>query len=141
MKKTNITKHSIYLMTTINFTIQSELYKGNKKIKLNKKFNDEIKNNIQFFSRTNSVNEIISSKLGIINLIKSNVNTYDDNNLIFEFVVNNEINNIEDMEEIIYCILEPTYSEEGFMTFSVDGIFYSTNYMLKFIDVPSIKIN
>ena len=126
-------------MQVIKFIIKCELYDdNNKKIKLNKKFNDEIKNNIQFFSRTNSVNEIISLRLGIINLIKSNVNIYDDNNLIFEFVVNNEINNIEDMEEIIYCILEPTYSEEGYMKFNIDGFYRSKQYLLKFIEVPQI---
>ena len=119
----------------INFMLKTELYKSDKKIKFNKSHTNEIIDSIKSYSRVNSENNIISYKLGIINLNKTNIQIYDDY-LCFEFDIDININSIDDAEEVIWCIFEPAYSIDGLADFTIESTMKRHYYTLKCMDTP-----
>ncbi len=123
------------MSSQISFVIQSELYSSNKKILINNKHIKELENNIKKYSRCNSQNEIISNKLGIIELYDTTIVPFDDC-LKFEFNINKNIQNINDAEEAIWCIFEPAYSHDGNINFSIENARNRHYYTLKLVDVP-----
>lgn len=135
----------------IIFNISVDIYNGDKKIKTTTKHIEGIIANIKKNSRTNSEGKIFSCEFGIIHLLNCEIvkNTghqiNQSNVLKIKFIV--EANcplTIESAEEIIWTVFPSSYSNDNCdkFTFSLDGKFKETYYVLNIGDTPSnILIN
>jgi hypothetical protein len=126
----------------ISFDIACQIYNDkNKIIKLKNDLINSLTRSIQFSSRKNSQDNIFSDSLGLIYLIDNKINIINNNILNINLIVKlqNSKSNIqlEDIEEIIWCIMPSTYDQTGLLNFLKDGIFRTLNYSLKVLDIPS----
>lgn len=126
----------------ISFDIPYEIYNDSGKIiKLQNNLANCLNEYILSSSRKNCENKIISYDLGIIDLIENKINIKNNNviNIQFKTQLQNPLVNLdlENIKEIIWCIMPSTYDEEGTMYFSKDGAYRIQGYKLKVLDTPS----
>ncbi len=126
----------------ISFDIPYQIYNDQYEIiKLRNGLINSLTESIEFSSRKNSQNVIFSYSLGLIYLIGNNINIINNNVLNINFTIKlaNLKSNIqlEDIKEIIWCIMPSTYDETGILDFSKDGRFRTLNYSLKVLDIPT----
>ena len=130
----------------ISFDIKYKIYKLNINnvetiIQFKNNFIYPISQSIRSSSRFNSQDKIISYDLGIIFLINNITIIPKNNDMInINFVIKLEnhkpILTLEDIEEIIYCVMPFTYDFDGKIIFSKDSKFKTLNYTFEALTVP-----
>jgi hypothetical protein len=121
--------------------LKNDLIKYKTKNKT-KKYITHIINNIEFNSRLNSQDNIISDNYGVITLRDINIDCSCDDILTFTIIADVEHYcdlSIEAAEDIIWAILPASYSDEGsdLFRFDIDGTLCSETHILFITDIPS----
>lgn len=129
-------------LINISFDIKYKIYNGNKKIiKFKNDYINNLSQSIISSSRFNCQDQIISYELGIIFLISNKINIKNNDILNIEFNIRlenpKEILTLDDIQEIIWCIMPSTYDLDGKIDFSNDGKFRILDYILEVLETPS----
>lgn len=123
----------------IKFTLKIQLIDSCEKIiSVNAKHIENIERSIIQNAMTNSSDEIVSSKFGIIRLKKCKIKLIDASNMHFTLKVDVDSEYDGDVGELVWCIMPATYSsdEDDRFKFMMDGKKRCETYILNIMDVP-----